>query len=663
MSLPQEIVVFVIIGLLFIHCRMCNGRPSTEVANVIDEAAKPFSIQKPLTKFAAGTLASMLLEKILYLDKGDNAECGLSIHNKLNYYRLVNPFLFIVHGENPMPVPIKIDTNTSEETSMVAAARTGATSGVLFYEIESVGQYLMIFWKVQGPQVLQTYTPNRFSVALTPTVEFNNKVWLGTTYQNFKKQADEMKDRPNEHFQTVTQVTGFKITIQAQMTSGKKAELMVEVKDDLPPPVEETDLHKRDVIGTTLALAVIPLGLNLAFKKIQSVIPSEQSCTISLENLCEDEILTKPSWYIRAGETSNIVPWEIKKDEVGEISFVVPLGGPRIKDALKHTVYFLSYHIERTSYDMVIGTWFPWKLEQKDDWETVLQKEKPRYTVFIMETPPPALPMKQVLNVVGELLLTNKDAASLNQNLIKTNAILYKLIAHPASLNSQKIPLVEATKLQSYLEWHYPMFKKPVSAGATSTDEYHMKIVTGMGIGKATGMVVKIQIVKGSSPASFAKGNPQSYTEPPNPKPPQAPKQKTKPSLVPSTNGGLPKFPINLSPPGSPTKKLPKFSADSINTDLPGTETKVEGLSAPLTKVTMEQLSPSPTLSPTEAKPLSAFPKDAAVPIPPTDKHSDGQPTSPAQENILPTFPPLKKTDGISEYLAQLKDKGNPIAI
>ncbi|XP_028401103.1 uncharacterized protein LOC114524172 [Dendronephthya gigantea] len=524
-------------------------------------AANPFPIHKPLTKFAIGTLTSMLLEKILYLDKGDNAQCALSIHNKLTRFRLINPYLFIMHGVNPLPLPLKINTNKSEETVMEAASRTGATSGLIFYEIDYVGQYMMIFWKIQGAQVAKVYTPNRFHVEITSTVKFDDQLWLEATYARIKEMSDKMQG-PNEHFESGIEVPSipsrtatpkFKITLQAQMTMGKKAEFMIELKDDLPP--HTSNVYKRDVIGA-IALGIISVGLNLAMKKVQSVIPSEQSCTIALENLSREETLIKPAWYIRAGETANIVPWEIKSDEVGEISFVIPLGGARLTQKFQHTVYFLSYHINGTDYSIVIGTWFPLKLQPEDNWEDILQKKNPRYTVFLMKTPTANMAMKNVLKVVGDLFVQYKDAKELSKQLMKTNQNIHKLIAQ-SNLQNPKIPTVQTNKLQKYLEWHYPLIKTSTVAGKQTNEEYHIRIVSAMGIGKATGMVIKVEVAKGKSPASFALVNPQSYKEPPETTTQDVETQFPSPA----TNVGPPKFP-------STNAGLAKFPTDKSNADL-----------------------------------------------------------------------------------------------
>ncbi|XP_068679117.1 uncharacterized protein [Montipora foliosa] len=497
-----------------------NGKPAvTEVTNAIPKA---FPIEKPFMKFAVGTLASMLLEKLLYLDNDDRPQCALSIHNSLTSYRLVNPVLFIVHGGNSAPPPLKITANSSDQVTLEAFKRTGATSGLLFYEIEHVGHYLMIFWKIQGPQVGSLYEPNRFSTDVTQIFSFTEEL-LAQTYDSVKKRSDKTKG-PSEHFVRQIKllkdpsrptVPAFNIEVQAQMTMDKKAKFMVEIKDDLPP-LPEAEVRKRDVVGTSIALAIIPLGLNLAFKKLKSHIPSKQSCTVALENMCEEEPLTEPSWYITAGETTEIVPWEIKSGEVGEIAFAVPLGGSNIKESVKHTVYFLSYDIGGTGYKMVIGTWFPLKLEPKQEPSAsgtpmILQKETPRYTVFIMKAP--QRPMKNVLKIIGDVFIQSQGEGAFNDKLKLEDKAIYELIPWNSLTQKRKLVVIQVKKFQEYLEWTYPLLAKPM--GKSLRREYYIRIVSSMGIGADTGMVVKVQIVPGKSPLTE---NPHPYKEPPETK-------------------------------------------------------------------------------------------------------------------------------------------------
>ncbi|XP_044164487.1 uncharacterized protein LOC114976926 [Acropora millepora] len=518
--LPVFIVVFFTVGELFHPSFTSSGKPAvTEVTNAIP---KSLSIEKPFVKFAVGTLATMLLEKLLYLDADNRAQCAMSIHNSLTSYRLVNPVLFIVHGGNSSPPPLKIKANSSDQVTLEAFKGTSATSGLLFYEIEHVGHYLMIFWKIQGPQVGSLYEPNRFSTDVTQTLPSTEEL-LAQTYDSVKKKSDKTKG-PNEHLVRQIKVPkdpsrptvpAFNIEIQAQMTMDKKAKFMVEIKDDLPP-LPEADVRKRDVIGTSIALAIIPLGLNLAFKKLKSHIPSQQSCTVALENMCKEEPLTAPSWYITAGETTEIVPWEIKSGEVGEIAFAVPLGGPKIKESFKHTVYFLSYDIGGTGYKMVIGTWFPLKLETKQEpgpsgTPMILQKETPRYTVFIMKAP--QRPMKNVLKIIGDILIKSPDEGVFNDQLKLLDGAIYELIPWNSLAQKRKLVVIQVKKLQGYLEWTYPLLAEPV--GKSPRREYYIRIVSSMGIGADTGMVVKVQIVPGKSPLTE---NPHLYKEPPETK-------------------------------------------------------------------------------------------------------------------------------------------------
>lgn len=372
----------------------------------------------------------------------------------------------------------------------------------------------MIFWKIQGPQVGSFYKPNRFSTDVTQTLPSTEEL-LAQTYDSVKKKSEETKG-PNEHFVRQIKVPNdpsrptvpaFNIEIQAQMTMDKKAKFMVEIKDDLPP-LPEADVRKRAVIGTSIALASISLGLNLAFKKLKSHIPSQQSCTVALENMCEEEPLTKPSWYITAGETTQIVPWEIKSGEVGEIAFAVPLGGSKIKESFKHTVYFLSYDIGGTGYKMVIGTWFPLKLEPGS---MILHKETPRYTVFIMKAP--QRPMKDVLKIIGDIFLKSRDDGVFNDQLKLSDEAIYELISWNSLTQKRKLVVIQVKKLQDYLEWTYPLLAEPV--GKSPRREYYIRIVSSMGIGADTGMVVKVQIVPGKAPLTE---NPHLYKEPPETK-------------------------------------------------------------------------------------------------------------------------------------------------
>ena len=89
--LPVFIVVFFTVGELFHPSFTSSGKPAvSEVTNAIP---KSFAIEKTFVNFAVGTLATVLLEKLLYLDGDNRAQCALSIHNSLTSYRLVNPVL------------------------------------------------------------------------------------------------------------------------------------------------------------------------------------------------------------------------------------------------------------------------------------------------------------------------------------------------------------------------------------------------------------------------------------------------------------------------------------------------------------------------------------------------------------------------------------------
>ena len=126
-------------------------------------------------------------------------------------------------------------------------------------------------------------------------------------------------------------------------------------------------------------------------------IPKEQTGTISLENNAKEMSLINPSWFMRGGHTSSIVPWDIKPDEKGTISWRSPLAGINVAETFTHTVYFLSYQIEGTNYHVVAGAWFPFKMGPG----------KMLFTVFVIEKKIEAQTMKGILSIVGKLLAKN----------------------------------------------------------------------------------------------------------------------------------------------------------------------------------------------------------------------------------------------------------------
>ena len=80
-----------------------------------------------------------IVNQFLGVDEQERPKCALSLNNQLTSYRLTDPILYIEHGENPMPVPLTIGTDSTVETIFEAAGERKDTSGLLFYKIETTG--------------------------------------------------------------------------------------------------------------------------------------------------------------------------------------------------------------------------------------------------------------------------------------------------------------------------------------------------------------------------------------------------------------------------------------------------------------------------------------------------------------------------------------------
>lgn len=164
---------------------------------------------------------------------------------------------------------------------------------------------------------------------------------------------------------------------------------------------------------------------------------------------------------------------------------------------------------------MVIGTWFPLKLEKKQAPERsgipmILHNETPRYTVLIMKAP--QRPMKNVLKIIGDIFIKSPDDA-FNDQLKRLDPKIYELIPWNSLTQKTKLEVFQVKKFQAYVEWTYPLVAEPV--GKSPKREYYIRLVSSMGIGADTGMVVKVQIVPGKSPLTE---NPHPYKEPPETK-------------------------------------------------------------------------------------------------------------------------------------------------
>ncbi|CAB4008777.1 Hypothetical predicted protein [Paramuricea clavata] len=425
----------------------------------------------------------------------------------LTKYRLINPLLYLVHGENPMPVPLKIETNSTVDTLFEAAAGKKDTSGLLFYEIETIPHFLVIFWKVTGPTTAGSYTSNRFYVDFIAGEKFRffNEEFLKKIYLERKSYSEQTNEASDFNVKAVPLIVPgtpalnrLKITIRAQMTTEKDSKLTVEINDNLSP-VAASQLYRRATPATLIGLGLASTFLNLVFKHMTKYIPSQETGTILLENVSKENSLINPSWFINAGHTSSVVPWEIKPSEKGSISFVSPFSGKKVQETFSHTVHFLSYQIDGTNYHLIIGSWFPWKVS----------KGHKTFTLFVMEnTLPDTRSMKDVLSFLGEgLRKKDGDVSQLNAYLA-TNPMAKNIIS---SIPDHKVHGVESSKLERYMEWQYPIFTPTINT--VRGEKYHIKIVAAVGYGNAFGLAVTVEVVAGTSinEESFLKQNPQIY--------------------------------------------------------------------------------------------------------------------------------------------------------
>ena len=253
------------VGILFFVEKFLNSCIS--VAEAV-----PFPVEVPFMRLATGTITSTILEKLLGLGTENKAKCALSLTNNLMSYRLIDPFIFLEHGEHSIPVPVRIQTNSTVETLFQGASENTDSSGLLFYKVETTEHFLVIFWKVSGPKKLSTYVENRFYVDMIKAISFSDK------QQSLQKLYEERKSYSEKlgSFMVKTisvPVVGVrvsdrpKITIRAQMTTEKDGKLTVALSDNLSP-INQPQLYKREPVTTTLALGIASSVLNVVFKKV-----------------------------------------------------------------------------------------------------------------------------------------------------------------------------------------------------------------------------------------------------------------------------------------------------------------------------------------------------------------------------------------------------------
>ena len=233
--------------------------------------AQQFPFEKPFINLATGSIKNTFLEKFSTLKPVENKPfCALSIGNNLTSYRLLNPFVYLKHGEHSMPVPVRIETNSTAETFFQAKGESKKTAGLLFYEIEKTGHFLVIFWKVTGPKLLQWFKRNRFYAHLIKTEKFC-KVENSIEKLYKEIEANTKNNTVNAKVKTISVELpgvpegGYKITVRAQMTTEKHAKFAITLSDNLPSVTPS--LHKRAIL-TSAATGIARFVFGLAVEKV-----------------------------------------------------------------------------------------------------------------------------------------------------------------------------------------------------------------------------------------------------------------------------------------------------------------------------------------------------------------------------------------------------------
>ena len=219
--------------------------------------------------------------------------------------------------------------------------------------------------------------------------------------------------------------------IRAEMNMLPEAQLSIRISDSNP-----AQAFKRD-LGATVILSLSSVTVSMVFKKIRSYIPTDQSCTILIENVSKNTKLVEPVWYITAGQVVNLIPWEIENGEIGEASISIPFGGPgKLVKTFSHTIFFVCYQIDKTGLAVVVATWFPLKLQMQSN----------RYSVFLMYFTNYATPVttqaSTVITALGDTLLNFYDKpAEFEQKLASLKGIDPFLVAN---LPQNRFPMVAA---------------------------------------------------------------------------------------------------------------------------------------------------------------------------------------------------------------------------
>lgn len=239
--------------------------------------AQDIPYERPLLKLATGSIPTTLFKKVMRLGGDEKPKCALSLSNNLTRLRLIDPLVYLEHGEHPIPVPVKIETTSTIETVFEAAATTKDTSGLLFYTIEGTGNLLVIFWKVSGPQAWKTYSDNRFFVDIIKANKFSDKEATLKILYNERKSFADVNENPLVRSVSVD-VLGTKISerptvaYRAQMTTEKDSILNVVLTDSL----SVSHLQRRSVTAlTTVGLGLAVTIVNVLFKQVIYIFKQE----------------------------------------------------------------------------------------------------------------------------------------------------------------------------------------------------------------------------------------------------------------------------------------------------------------------------------------------------------------------------------------------------
>ena len=233
--------------------------------------AQQFPFEKPFIDLATGSIKNTILEKFSGLKPVENKPfCAFSIGNNLTSYRLLDPFVYLKHGEHPMPVPVRIETNSTAETFFQASGESKDTAGLLFYEIEKTAHILVIYWKISGPKTLQKFKKNRFNVRLIKTEKFcdleNSLEKLYNEIAGYSHDIENLMEKTiSVHVPGEPARDAPEITIRAQITTEKHAKFAITLSDNLPSVTPS--LHKR-AIPTSIALGIARFVFGLAVDKV-----------------------------------------------------------------------------------------------------------------------------------------------------------------------------------------------------------------------------------------------------------------------------------------------------------------------------------------------------------------------------------------------------------